>query len=174
MKKSGIDEEERSIELPSMAAPRAQRIIWLALRIASVGRWITYNRNETTFALSDFTASLPDAEDIGQVDVPLDKSDEGSMFSEMDEDADDESMGSLASPPLKHEAHFPHSPLQQSTSSHPSRPTSSMNVHADVSVAEGLPPLRPTTTARIPQNLSPRKVASSPLYDPRFDQLPSS
>ena len=31
-----IDDEERSLELASMAAPRAERILWLGLRIASV------------------------------------------------------------------------------------------------------------------------------------------
>lgn len=31
-----IDDEERALELPSMAAPRAERILWLGLRIASV------------------------------------------------------------------------------------------------------------------------------------------
>ena len=31
-----IDDDERSLELPSMAAPRAERILWLGLRIASV------------------------------------------------------------------------------------------------------------------------------------------
>ncbi len=31
-----VDDEERSLELPSMAAPRAERILWLGVRIASV------------------------------------------------------------------------------------------------------------------------------------------
>ncbi len=31
-----VDDEERSLELPSMAAPRAERILWLGARIASV------------------------------------------------------------------------------------------------------------------------------------------
>lgn len=31
-----IDDEERLLELPSMAAPRAERILWLGYRLASV------------------------------------------------------------------------------------------------------------------------------------------
>ena len=31
-----VDDEERSLELPSMAAPRVERILWLGMRIASV------------------------------------------------------------------------------------------------------------------------------------------
>ena len=33
---AGVDDEERALELPSMAAARVERILWLALRIASV------------------------------------------------------------------------------------------------------------------------------------------
>lgn len=35
-KDAKIDDEERSLELPSMAAPRTERILWLGFRIASV------------------------------------------------------------------------------------------------------------------------------------------
>ncbi|MCJ1308021.1 hypothetical protein MMC25_001671 [Agyrium rufum] len=174
MKNSGIDEEERSIELPSMAAPRAQRIIWLALRIASVGRWITYDPIETIFLLTDYTASLPDSEDNSTVDIQLELSDEDSMLSEMDEDGDDLSMGSLGSPPFKRESYFSQSSLQQSSASHPGRPTSSMNVQVDASLVEGLRTLRPTTTARTPQNLSSTKLPSGPTFqDPGIGQIPS-
>jgi len=35
-----VDDEERSLELPSMAAPRVERIFWLGIRIASVTLWL--------------------------------------------------------------------------------------------------------------------------------------
>ena len=34
-----IDDEERALELPSMAVPRMERIVWLGIRIASVCTW---------------------------------------------------------------------------------------------------------------------------------------
>ena len=32
-----VDDEERSLELPSMTAERTERILWLAMRIVEVG-----------------------------------------------------------------------------------------------------------------------------------------
>ena len=74
-----VDEDERTLELPSHAAPRAERCLWLGARIASVslatkrrfeaapnvhmqlGRYLTYNVETKQFAATQFALSLADA-----------------------------------------------------------------------------------------------------------------
>jgi Est1 DNA/RNA binding domain len=70
-----VDEDERTLDLPSHAAPRAERCLWLGVKIASVrnklfpiteipanslklGRWIAYNKETRKFALTDYGHSL--------------------------------------------------------------------------------------------------------------------
>ncbi|KAL9611235.1 MAG: hypothetical protein Q9167_004118 [Letrouitia subvulpina] len=55
-----VDIEERALELPSMAAPRIERILWLAIQIASVGhrRWIIFDRQSGTFTVTDYALGL--------------------------------------------------------------------------------------------------------------------
>ena len=43
-------DEERPLELPSMTAPRVERILWLGVHLASFERWIHYDRESKTFS----------------------------------------------------------------------------------------------------------------------------
>ncbi|KAL8965797.1 MAG: hypothetical protein Q9197_006323 [Variospora fuerteventurae] len=45
-----IDIEERSLEVPSMAATRVERILWLGMGIASLNRWISYDEVSMKFS----------------------------------------------------------------------------------------------------------------------------
>ncbi|EXJ62667.1 hypothetical protein A1O7_03105 [Cladophialophora yegresii CBS 114405] len=54
-----VDEDERTLELPSHAAPRAERCIWLGARLASLNRYITYNLTTKQFGCTKFALSLP-------------------------------------------------------------------------------------------------------------------
>ena len=53
-----VDDEEKLLELPSMAAPRLSRILWNGIRIASHQRWIVYNPETFRFAETDYAKSL--------------------------------------------------------------------------------------------------------------------
>ncbi|KAJ9268376.1 hypothetical protein DTO212C5_5528 [Paecilomyces variotii] len=52
------EDEERSIEFPSIIVPRTHRCLWLGMRIASLECWITYNRETRTFAATAFAFDL--------------------------------------------------------------------------------------------------------------------
>jgi hypothetical protein len=54
-----VDEDERTLELPSHAAPRAERCIWLGARLASLNRYITYDLTTKQFGCTEFALSLP-------------------------------------------------------------------------------------------------------------------
>ncbi|KAI9878115.1 MAG: hypothetical protein M1830_001832 [Pleopsidium flavum] len=53
-----VDDEERSLELPSMAAPRVERILWLGVRIASYGRWLQYDSGSKLFSTTPYALEL--------------------------------------------------------------------------------------------------------------------
>ncbi|KAK6362433.1 hypothetical protein LTS17_012869 [Exophiala oligosperma] len=53
------DEDDRILELPSHAAPRVQRCLWLAVRLASLKRYIAYDSISKQFSCTDFTQALP-------------------------------------------------------------------------------------------------------------------
>lgn len=53
-----VDEDERTLELPSHAGPRAERCLWLGIQLASVGRWVTYDSPTKQFAATDYAQSL--------------------------------------------------------------------------------------------------------------------
>jgi len=53
-----VDDEERSLELPSIAVPRTERCLWLAHRLASLNRWIVYDKMQGKFALTQFAIEL--------------------------------------------------------------------------------------------------------------------
>ena len=76
-----VDEDERALELPSHALMRAERCLWLGVRLASVsitsrssceeisttdhtklGRYMTYNVETKQFAATDFALSLANLE----------------------------------------------------------------------------------------------------------------
>ncbi|KIX09915.1 uncharacterized protein Z518_00996 [Rhinocladiella mackenziei CBS 650.93] len=53
-----VDEDERTLELPSHAAPRAERCLWLGVRLASLHRYISYNYKSKQFSCTGFALSL--------------------------------------------------------------------------------------------------------------------
>jgi len=53
-----VDDEERSLELPSIAVPRTERCLWLAHRLASLNCWIVYDKARGKFALTQFAIEL--------------------------------------------------------------------------------------------------------------------
>ncbi|SLM39765.1 DNA/RNA-binding domain, Est1-type [Lasallia pustulata] len=53
-----VDDEERPMEVPSMAPLRVERILWLGFRLASLGRWIHYDRETKTFSTMQYVADL--------------------------------------------------------------------------------------------------------------------
>ncbi|KIW27399.1 hypothetical protein, variant 1 [Cladophialophora immunda] len=53
-----VDEDERALELPSHTAPRAERCLWLGVRLASLNRYITYDRSTKQFGCTSFALSL--------------------------------------------------------------------------------------------------------------------
>ncbi|KAI9885192.1 MAG: replication factor C subunit 4 [Watsoniomyces obsoletus] len=44
-----VDDEERELELPSMAEPRQERVLWLAVRIASFQKWLYFDSDSARF-----------------------------------------------------------------------------------------------------------------------------
>ena len=74
-----VDEDERTLDLPSQAAPRAERCLWLGVQIGSVSskkiktdlgeasnglqldRWFRYDRETRQFAVSPYGHSLSNA-----------------------------------------------------------------------------------------------------------------
>ncbi|KAL2010228.1 hypothetical protein VTN00DRAFT_6035 [Thermoascus crustaceus] len=56
-----VDDEERSIELPSIVVPRTHRCLWLGVRIATFKRWITYNYETKHFSATPLAFELENA-----------------------------------------------------------------------------------------------------------------
>ena len=55
---AAIDDEERSFELPSMAAPRGERVSWLGHRVAAYNRWLFYNPSSKSFTSQEISCHL--------------------------------------------------------------------------------------------------------------------
>ncbi|CAD6581792.1 MAG: hypothetical protein ASARMPREDX12_000668 [Alectoria sarmentosa] len=53
-----IDDDERSLDLPSMAKPRADRIFWHGHIIASAKKWIYYDEGARLFWPTDYASEL--------------------------------------------------------------------------------------------------------------------
>ncbi|MCJ1433520.1 hypothetical protein MMC27_002883 [Xylographa pallens] len=66
---AAVDDEERILELPSMAAPRVERVLWLGQRIAASGKWISYEQDSHTFVVTQHVKDLP-PQDIIQTAHP--------------------------------------------------------------------------------------------------------
>ncbi|MCJ1271160.1 hypothetical protein MMC22_011059 [Lobaria immixta] len=58
-----IDDEERSIELASMAAVRVERILWSGIRIASLNKWMTYDDATKKFSTKRYESCSDDPKD---------------------------------------------------------------------------------------------------------------
>ena len=59
---AAIDDEERALELPSMAAPRLERILWLGHRIAAVNQWLVYDHRAKQFSVTKTVENFPERE----------------------------------------------------------------------------------------------------------------
>ena len=66
-----VDDEERSMEVPSMAAPRVERILWLGVRLASLDQWISYDRESRTFSTTTYVTALCAERSSSATRVPL-------------------------------------------------------------------------------------------------------
>lgn len=53
-----VDDEEKLLELPSMASPRLSRILWNGQRIAKLNKWISYDHATFRFSETDYARSL--------------------------------------------------------------------------------------------------------------------
>ena len=95
---ASIDDEERTLELPSFTAPRGQRMVWLGLRIADLKKWLLYNIESRTFEVSQQVKdSLKRAIlEVRQVSAP--STDQDSLMTGLD-DEEDESFDFSDSPP---------------------------------------------------------------------------
>ena len=61
---AAVDDEERILELPSMAAPRVERVLWLGQRIAASGKWMSYEQDSHAFVVSQHVKDFPTQEPI--------------------------------------------------------------------------------------------------------------
>ncbi|KEF50852.1 uncharacterized protein A1O9_13095 [Exophiala aquamarina CBS 119918] len=55
-----VDEDERTLEMPSHAAPRAERCLWLGHKLASLNRYMTYDDKTKRFATTHLASSMAD------------------------------------------------------------------------------------------------------------------
>ena len=61
---AAVDDEERILELPSMAAPRVERVLWLGQRIAASKKWMSYEHDSHTFVVTQYVRDFPPQEII--------------------------------------------------------------------------------------------------------------
>lgn len=53
-----VDEDDRTLELPSHAAPRTERCLWLGHQLATLERWLVYKSSTKEFIVTDFAVAL--------------------------------------------------------------------------------------------------------------------
>lgn len=53
-----VDEDERTLDLPSHAAPRAERCLWLGYQLARLHPWLSYDKESKKFSVTDYAGSL--------------------------------------------------------------------------------------------------------------------
>uniref|UniRef100_A0A0B7KMS7 DNA/RNA-binding domain-containing protein n=1 Tax=Bionectria ochroleuca TaxID=29856 RepID=A0A0B7KMS7_BIOOC len=58
---SKVEEDEKQLELASMVDQRKERLLWLGRRIASTGRWLTWDNISRQFGVADKWADQDDA-----------------------------------------------------------------------------------------------------------------
>jgi hypothetical protein len=101
---AAIDDEERSLELPSMAAPRVERVLWLGHRIATYDRWLSYDPSSNSFTVTQHVKDLPPRDISQSGHLASSRDDADSVMSGLDEGEDeDASMPMPDSPPAKRE-----------------------------------------------------------------------
>ncbi|RMZ88602.1 hypothetical protein DV736_g4166, partial [Chaetothyriales sp. CBS 134916] len=62
--KNIVDEDERTLELPSHVAPRAERCLWLGVRLATLGRYIKYDYKTKEFTTTKLAQALEGSEEF--------------------------------------------------------------------------------------------------------------
>ena len=92
-----VDDEERVLELPSMAAPRSERILWNGFNIAKRQKWVLFNDATKMFEESPFARSLPSPEALATVD-PAISTEAEMLMSDPTEDEKTSSFEVLESP----------------------------------------------------------------------------
>ncbi|MCJ1286474.1 hypothetical protein MMC26_005820 [Xylographa opegraphella] len=118
---AAVDDEERILELPSMAAPRVERVLWLGHRIAASGKWMSYEQDSHTFVVSQYVKDFPPQESIQTTQSATPVTSQDSAMSGVQDD-EDTSLHIPDSPPLRREAS---SEFSKSTS----KPLSATNEH---------------------------------------------
>jgi hypothetical protein len=69
-----VDDEERTLELPSMEAPRIERMLWLGVFLATVySRWLSYDAETRAFSITQFVKDFPAHEFRYSTHVPSDQ-----------------------------------------------------------------------------------------------------
>ena len=83
---AAIDDEERALELPSMAGPRRERVLWHGHRIAASKKWLLYNESSKTFIISDYAKGLRRSEPEQLMQPITSSPDQDSIMSGLDTD----------------------------------------------------------------------------------------
>ncbi|MCJ1473953.1 hypothetical protein MMC13_002609 [Lambiella insularis] len=104
-KDAAVDDEERILELPSMAAPRVERLLWLGHRIATCKKWIVYEEDTRAFVTTPYVRDFP-LQDIAQEQLStVSPKDQDSIMEGFD-DEDNTSFNVPDSPPARRESSF--------------------------------------------------------------------
>ncbi|MCJ1251472.1 hypothetical protein MMC30_008705, partial [Trapelia coarctata] len=100
---AAVDDEERSLELPSMAAPRGERVLWLGYRIVACNRWLSYNPSSNSITVTQHVKDLP----VRAINQPGDfvssLNDVDSVMSGLDDEEEDTAIQIPESPPATRE-----------------------------------------------------------------------
>lgn len=122
---AAVDDEERILELPSMAAPRVERLLWLGHRMAACKRWIFYDEYTQTFTETQYVKDFPPPDTAVQEHFNTPQDDQDSIMSGIEDD-ENVSLHMPDSPPTRQESpvEFP-SPETQLRLSSDIRPKSS-------------------------------------------------
>ncbi|RMZ83765.1 hypothetical protein DV738_g1042, partial [Chaetothyriales sp. CBS 135597] len=56
--KNVVEEDERALELPSHVVPRAERCLWLGVRLSTLGRYIQYDYHTKVFTSTKYAQTL--------------------------------------------------------------------------------------------------------------------
>ena len=86
---ASIDDEERTLELPSFTAPRGQRMVWLGLRIADLKKWLIYDIESRTFEVSQCVKEFPKRATTEVRQVFTTPKDQDSLMTGFDDEGDE-------------------------------------------------------------------------------------
>jgi hypothetical protein len=103
---ASVDDEERSLELPSMSAPRTERLLWLGHCIAAREQWLSYEQASGTFMVTQYVLDLPPPEITHEMLSVAPFKDQDSIMSGMDDDDEGALSHIPDSPPRERETSF--------------------------------------------------------------------